>query len=216
MATSESAKKDYKRTSKKLGATNDMPGALLDASKVPNNRAPMKQQGAQPKMAISKLKKSKTAKKVAPSPMGNNAAPAPVPATLMNKKRKTAKKTFAPMDKNQMYKSKKKMTMAEDAAYDKKNGLKEGSKKDNAQDKESGIMDKKAKKAKTAKKMGATSKETKLVGKEMKGGQGAKIKGMPMKAVKGGDTKKEFGMDKADERRSKGQDAQETQGFSNS
>ncbi len=56
-----------------------------------------------------------------------------------------------PTQPGQMYnsymakkKKSKKMTLAQDKAYDKKHGLKEGSKADIAQDKMSGVKDKKA------------------------------------------------------------------------
>lgn len=51
---------------------------------------------------------------------------------------------------NPMMKSKKKMTQAQDDAYDRKHGIKEGSKRDQIQDAKNGILEKKAKKHKAA------------------------------------------------------------------
>jgi len=91
-------------------------------------------------------------------------------------------------------KKKKKMTQAQDDAYDKAHGIKEGSKRDIAQDRRNGIMDKKKHKVvKAAKKTSMIAHKKKAIkttgkfgGKSNRLGQGGRASQLRAQGVPGG------------------------------
>lgn len=84
---------------------------------------------------------------------------------------------------NNVVKKKKKMTQAQDDAYDRRHGIKEGSKRDIAQDRRNGIMDKKKHKVvKAAKKTSMIAHKGKKKAVLTTGAFGGK----PKRLVRGG------------------------------
>ena len=107
----------------------------------------------------------------------------------INKQKRMAKSGFKPTlsANNFMLKKKhKKMTQAEDDAYDKAHNQKEGSAKDIAQDKRNGIKDKKYKKSMKHKSLGKIKMSGKFKGKSNKLGQGGRAAQLKARGVPGG------------------------------